>query len=213
MVENKLMPARIHERRGLVLLLSGPSGVGKDTIIAKLMEKTEKIIHSLSVTTRPPRGKEVHGKDYLFMDRATFEEKIEQGEMLEYDTYCGNYYGTMRKPLIDEIVKGNDVVLDITVTGAHYVMKNLPETVSIFLLPPTFSELKRRLMSRGTESEEQVQYRLKNAYLEVAKASEFDYVLINDNLDLTAERILSILEAEKHRYFRVKGIEDLLLKY
>ena len=207
-----MLPSEIHKRKGIVITLSGPSGVGKGTIISYLNKLCPEIRHSISVTTRSPRPGERDGIQYFFTDRESFEEMIAAGDILEYDEYCGNYYGTPKKPLIEAVENGEDTILDITVPGSLSVMKSFPDAVSIFLLPPSFSELKRRLESRGTESPDIMQKRLEKAYNEIEMTKMFDYVLVNDDLDLTAGRILSIAEAEKHRYRRLKGIEEALLK-
>ncbi|MDD2393329.1 MAG: guanylate kinase [Eubacteriales bacterium] len=208
-----MRPSEIHKVKGILITLSGPSGVGKGTVISRLMELSPEIKHSVSVTTRPPRPGEIDGVQYYFTDKEHFENMINEGEILEYDSYCGHYYGTPRKPIVDAVENGDVTILDITVPGSLSVISNFPEAVSIFLLPPSFSELIRRLESRGTESPEVMQKRLAKAYHEIEMTQNFDYVLVNDDLDQTAGRILAISEAEKHRYKRLKGIEEALLKH
>ena len=208
-----MLPSQIHKIKGVVITLSGPSGVGKGTVIAKVMELCPDMQHSVSVTTRPPRPGETDGVQYYFTDNGRFEQMIVRGEILEYDNYCGNYYGTPRAPLLECIEKGVDVIMDITVPGSLSVMENFPEAVSVFLLPPSFTELKRRLLNRGTESEEVQRKRLEKASCEIAMTGRFEYVLVNDDLTLTARRILAIAEAEKHRYKRLQGIEEALLRH
>ena len=206
-----MQPSRIYAEKGVVIALSGPSGVGKGTVISKVMEIAPRMKHSVSVTTRPPRAGETEGVDYFFRTKEQFEEMLANKEILEHDTYCDHYYGTPRAPLMRSIEQGLDVIMDITVPGSIAVMERFPEAVSIFLLPPSFQELKRRLSSRGTESREVQEKRLENAVLEIRKAKMFEYVLVNDDLAKTAERILSIAEAERYRYKRLKGIEDAVL--
>jgi guanylate kinase len=206
-----MQPSRIYAEKGVVIALSGPSGVGKGTVITKVMEIAPRMKHSVSVTTRPPRAGETEGVDYFFKTKEQFEEMLANKEILEHDIYCDHYYGTPKAPLMKSIELGLDVIMDITVPGSIAVMERFPEAVSIFLLPPSFVELKRRLSGRGTESREVQEKRLDNAVLEIKKAKLFEYVLVNDDLAKTAERILSIAEAERYRYKRLKGIEDAVL--
>lgn len=206
-----MLPEQMHSNKGVVVALSGPSGVGKGTVISKVQEIAPRIKHSVSVTTRIPRNKETDGIDYYFTTNAHFEEMIEKNEILEYDVYCDHYYGTPKAPLIKYMEDGVDVIMDITVPGSISVMEHFPEAVSVFLLPPSFTELKRRLLCRGTETEEVQRRRLEKAVSEIKKAKMFDYVLINDDIEKTAERILAIIEAEHFRYKRLKGIEDVVI--
>ncbi len=207
-----MQPSAFRKDRGIVITLSGPSGVGKGTVIGKVLEICPAMRHSVSVTTRPPRPGETDGVQYYFTDPGTFRDKLARGEILEHDIYCGNYYGTPKAPLIECIENGADIILDITVPGSLAVMENFPEAVSVFLLPPSFAELRRRLLGRGTESVDVQKKRLEKAVSEMSMASRFEYVLINDDLQRTAEAILAIAEAEKHRYARLRGIEDELVR-
>ena len=206
-----MLPSQIHSEKGVVIVLSGPSGVGKGTVITKVREIAPRMKHSVSITTREPRIGEVEGIDYYFRTAAQFEDLIARGEILEHDTYCDHYYGTPKAPLMECIRQGVDVIMDITVPGSIAVMERFPEAVSVFLLPPSFQELKRRLVCRGTESDAVQEKRLGNAVLEIRKARLFEYILINDDLEKTAMRILAIAEAERYRYKRLKGIEDAVL--
>lgn len=206
-----MLPSQVHKIKGIVVTLSGPSGVGKGTVISKILELSSDITHSVSVTTRKPRRGEVDGVDYYFTDNAKFEEMIKSDEILEYDKYCDYYYGTPKAPLIEFMDRGIDVIMDITVPGSLSVMEKFPEAVSIFLLPPSLTELKRRLLKRGTESEEIQKKRLEKACNEIAMTEKFEYVLVNENIEETAKSIIAITKAEKFRYKRLKGIEDAVI--
>ncbi len=197
--------------RGLVICVSGPSGVGKGTVIKRLLTMQPDMAHSVSVTTRTPRPGEQEGVEYYFRTKSDFQGMLAEGEILESDCYCDNYYGTPRTPLNNLVDQGIDVLLDITVPGSLSVMKNYPEAISIFLLPPSFSELQRRLEKRGTENAEIVGRRLQKAREEISKTNLFQYVVINDDLTDTAKRILAIAQAEHCRYARLKGLEETIL--
>jgi len=198
-------------RTGLVVCVSGPSGVGKGTIIRQVMRIRPHMTHSVSVTTRAPRFGERDGVDYYFRDRQTFLDMLAAGEILEHDLYCDQYYGTPRKPLEAFVANGQDVLMDITVPGSLAVMQNYPDCVTLFLLPPSLSELQKRLRKRGTESEEKMQKRLQKARDEVVLADRFQYVVVNDDLETTARKILAIIDAEHCRYHRLAGIEKTIL--
>ena len=198
-------------RRGLLVSVSGPSGVGKGTVIDKVREMLPGISHSVSVTTRPMRDNEVEGVSYFFRSTDEFKEMMAAGEILEHDIYCNNYYGTPISPLLRLINCGRDVLFDLTVSGSLALMEHYADAVTIFLLPPSMSELRRRLETRGTEAKEVIEKRLLEASVEIPKADLFGYVVINDDLELAAERIRAIIEAEKHRYSRQIGIEERIL--
>lgn len=197
---------------GILICVSGPSGVGKGTVIRRLRELDPGLIHSVSATTRAMRPGEIDGVSYHFVTRERFERMIIDGEVLEHDEYCGNYYGTPIAPLAEASAAGTDVVMDVTVPGSLAVMERMKDAVSIFLLPPSFSELRRRLEKRGTERPEEMERRLEKARYELGKASLFDYVVMNDDVDRAAGLILSITRAEKCRYRRVAGIEDTIIR-
>lgn len=199
------------KRRGLVICVSGPSGVGKGTIIKRVMAMRPNVAHSISVTTRAPRPGEKDSVDYYFRDENAFRQMLDHGEILESDYYCGNYYGTPLSPLERLVSQGIDVLLDITVPGSISIMKNYPEAISLFLLPPSFTELQRRLEKRGTEDAEVMQRRLQKARDEIGQAKLFKYLVVNDDLDETARRILAIFEAEHCRYDRLVGVEETIL--
>ena len=198
-------------RRGLVLCVSGPSGVGKGTIITAVLKRKTAMSHSVSITTRDPRPGEREGVSYYFRTREAFEQMLAEGNILEHDCYCDHYYGTPRKPLDEKVERGEDVLMDITVPGSLTVMNNYPEAITLFLLPPSFSELERRLRKRGTEQEAVVQKRLIKAREEIGKAHLFQYAIVNDDIEQTADRILAIVEAEHYRYHRQPGLEEMVL--
>lgn len=198
-------------QRGLLFCLSGPSGVGKGTVIDAVRRRRPEIAHSISITTRHPRPGETEGIHYYFRSMEDFQKLLKDGEILEHDNYCGNYYGTPRTPLEDMRDQGRDVLMDITVPGSLAVMKNYTDVVMLFLMPPSLSELKYRLTKRGTEGESVVEQRLIKGRVEINKANLFDYVVINDELEATVDRILAIIDAEHCRYERLKGIEEFVL--
>ena len=199
--------------RGLLICVSGPSGVGKGTIIREVLRRRANMAHSISVTTRAPRPGEQHGVDYYFTDRQSFLRMLEAGEILEHDIYCDQYYGTPLKPLQKLVAAGTDVLLDITVPGSLAVMQNYPDCVTLCLLPRSLTELKNRLSKRGTETAEAMQKRLTKARDEVKMASSFQYVVVNDNLTETARQIQAIIDAEHCRYARLAGIEETILAH
>ncbi len=199
------------QRRGLVICVSGPSGAGKGTIIHRVLELAPDMVHSVSVTTRQPRTGETDGVEYHFRSVKEFREMLERGDILEYDCYCDNYYGTPRANLDDYVGRGIDVLMDITVPGSLSVMKNYPDAVTLFLLPPSFTELNRRLLKRGTENHETLERRLSIARDEIGKTNRFQYVVINDDIEAAARSVLAITEAEHCRYERLQGLEENIL--
>lgn len=197
--------------KGLLAVISAPSGGGKGTILKELFARDENLRLSVSATTRAPRPGEEHGKQYYFLSRKEFEELIAQGKMLEHAEYVGNYYGTPRDPVEEWLSQGRDVVLEIEVQGGAQVKKLMPECVSIFILPPSMKVLGERLRGRGTEAEETVQKRLATARQEIPQAREYDYLVFNDRLEDAVEDILAILRAEKLKYSRnTDSIERVL---
>ncbi len=167
-------------KRGVLFVFSGPSGVGKGTLKAKLFEEfADRIAYSVSATTRGPREGEVNGKDYFFISRQEFERRVKNNEFLEHAEFAGNCYGTPRAYVEKLLDSGMNVVLEIDVQGALQVMKSMPECVSVFILPPSFEELEHRLRGRGTETEEKVRERLETAKRELPYAPQYDYQIVN----------------------------------
>ena len=192
--------------RGLLIVFSGPSGVGKGTVRQEIFSKPDhKFEYSVSMTTRAQRPGEVDGKDYFFRSREEFEELIRNGQMLEYAEYVGNYYGTPLAYVNETLDKGIDVFLEIEVQGALQVKKKVPDAVFIFLTPPDLNELEERLVGRGTDSEEVIAQRIERAREEIALMSEYDYTIVNDEVSLAAERVKRFFEAEHFRVERVIG--------
>jgi guanylate kinase len=197
--------------RGLVICVSGPSGVGKGTVIGKIREIVPEMAYSVSVTTRLPRAGEAEGVDYFFRSQPEFEAMLANGDILEYDLYCGHYYGTPKKYLDDLINRGIDVLMDITIPGSLAVMAHYRDSVPIFLLPPSFTELKRRLSKRGTDDPAEREIRLEKARGEISQARLFRYLIVNDDLEETARNVLAIVKAEHCRSDRRPGLEETIL--
>lgn len=181
-----------------LLVVSGPSGVGKGTVVARLRALHPEIEFSVSATTRAPRAGEADGREYFFLTREQFEEKIARGEMHEYAEYCGRYYGTPRSEVDARIEADTTVVLDIEVQGAANVKRLYPESTLVFLLPPSMEELRARLLGRGTESEEVVEQRLRRAAEEMKLAADYDFTVVNREVDACAEEIYRILQQRQH---------------
>ena len=186
-------------RKGLLILISGPSGTGKGTVCDLLRQKHPEISYSISATTRQPRPGEQDGVNYYFYTKEIFREMIDQGQLLEWAEVYGNFYGTPKQKVLDRLEAGEDILLEIDTQGALNVMKVMPEGLFIFLLPPSLEELAARLKGRGTETEESLHRRLGAAVDEIKLATKYRYVVVNDKVEDAQETIANIIEAEHHR--------------
>ncbi len=178
---------------GKLIVLTGPSGVGKGTLLSSLLQHHPELVLSVSATTRSPRPGEVEGKSYFFVDREVFQKMIESQELLEWTEYAGNFYGTPSIPVIENIKQGKSVILEIELQGARQIQKNFPNALRIFILPPSTAELEKRLRGRKQDSEEAITKRLKRATEELEAAVEFDIQLVNDNLEDAWQNLEAIL--------------------
>ena len=194
----------MHSNRGILIVISGPSGAGKGTICKALLEKHDNIYISVSATTRSPRVGEVEGVNYYFLTKEDFEEKVRENGFLEYANVHGNFYGTPKGNVEKMLEDGKDVILEIDIQGALQVKENFKEGVFIFILPPSMEELKQRIIKRGSETEESLMTRFKNAYKEINYVSKYNYAVVNDTIELAVEKVESIITAEKCRVDRIK---------
>ena len=185
-------------RKGMLLVISGPSGTGKGTLIKMLMEKDPTLVFSVSATTRAPREGEIDGVHYHFVSDEKYDQLVAEGAFVEYANVHGKRYGTLRSEVYGRLEKGENVVLDIDVQGALNVIESEKEKVSIFLLPPSMQELRRRLTDRGTETPEQIETRLHNAIWEITQKDKYEYKVINDDMNECLRVLQAIIEAEKH---------------
>jgi guanylate kinase len=179
--------------KGKLIIVSGPSGVGKGTIVKTLIKRRSDVVESVSCTTRAPRAGEVHGREYYFLDKADFLKRIEENDFLEYDEHFGNYYGTP-KSFVKETLKEKSVILEIDVVGALNAKKEFPDCVLVMIVPPSEEELKRRLISRGTESEEEVANRLQRLSYELAQKDKYDIVIVNDDLETAIADLSAVVD-------------------
>lgn len=200
-------------KQGILLILSGPSGSGKDTVLAELYKQNLGMVQSVSLTTRERRDKEVDGIDYHFVTKEHFSSLIENEELLEFAQYGNNYYGTLKSTVDNLLGEGKIAVLKIDVQGAGNIRKIYPDCVSIFITPPNMSVLESRLRKRASEDEDDVNRRLKIAYDELDRIGEYDYVVINDDLETAAEEIKTIISAEKLKVSRRNSIIREVKKY
>lgn len=204
--------------RGLVIIVSGPSASGKGTVVDRAMEKAgEERVNvrlSVSMTTRGIGRNEVNGETYFFVSRETFEKNIADNNLLEYNSYAGEYYGTPKSMIEEWLNDGCSVILEIDVNGAKQVLKQYPDAVTVYILPPSFHELESRLRNRNRDSEEKIRYRLAKGKDEIPEARWYDYILVNDIIEESADDLLSIIKAELNNRSRIEyKIDEVLETY
>ena len=198
--------------KGALIIISGPSGSGKDTVLKELFKKMPEVEFSISSVTRNMREGEVEGEKYNFISREKFELMIKENQLLEYNLYCDNYYGTPKAPVEKCISLGGEIILEIDVNGAANVRKNCLDNYSIFIAPPSFEMLKNRLTGRGTETEEVIEKRLTEDKAEMARANEYDDIVVNDDLNKAVEDIRSIILNERLKVDRNTDLLENILK-
>ena len=198
--------------QGVLLVVSGPSGAGKGTICSMLRKHLPNLGYSVSVTTRQPRTGEIDGVNYFFKTVDEVKEMIAKDELLEYAEVYGNYYGTPREYVMEQLKAGKDVLLEIDIQGALQVKKRFPEGVFVFIVPPSLDELSARIYKRGTDSEDVIKRRLASAASELTYAAEYDYIIVNDIAEKAADKVLTIMEAERYRVARTYFIVNKICK-
>ena len=187
-------------KKGTLVLFSGPSGVGKDTVLEVVLNKNKELQKSISLTTREIRDNEIDGKDYYFISQAAFEDMIKNNEVLEFAQYGKNFYGTPKAPIVKWLDEGKTIILKIEVQGAKKIKELYPDAVGIFIMPPSMDELEKRLRFRGTESEDDIKRRLDIAKSEIEKSVDYDYLVVNDEIDLASDNVLNIVKALDFTY-------------
>lgn len=197
--------------KGILIVVSAPAGCGKDTILEQALKANDNLFYSVSATSRAMRPGETDGVSYHFKSREQFEEMIKNGELLEYTEYVGNYYGTPKKAVTDMLEAGKDVILKIEIEGAANVRRMFPDCTMVFILPPSFAELDRRLHKRGTETDDVIKQRLETARRELKFAENYDYLITNAALEDAVEDFLAVVRAEKCRRERRPGVIEELL--
>ncbi|MCK5762867.1 MAG: guanylate kinase [Clostridiales bacterium] len=205
------MRGEIMHKKGNLFVVSGPSGAGKGTIIREISKNDNDFKLSVSVTTRAPRNKEIEGVNYYFKTKEEFMDMIENDEFLEYAEVYDNFYGTPKKPVLEAVEKGENIILEIDIQGAIQVKKNYPEGIFIFILPPTMAELKNRIIERGSETDETLKKRMLSAFHEISYMEKYDYFIINDVLEDSIKSFKSIIKAEKCRV--MANVKNLLKTY
>ena len=192
-------------KKGLLLVVSGPSGAGKGTICKAFLEKNKNVKLSISATTRSPREGEVEGVNYFFVTKEKFKGMIDNGELLEHAQIYDNFYGTPKAAILENLEQGYDVLLEIEMQGAKLIKEVYPEGVFIFILPPSLDELKSRIVGRGTETEEQINKRFGSAFEEICQIENYDYFIVNKDIDQSAKELSDMISAEKNKVHRYKN--------
>ena len=190
--------------KGMIVVVSSPSGTGRTTIIERVLREDSRLRYSTSVTTRPQRPGEKEGKDYFFVSEKEFKQRIERGEFVEWAEVHGFMYATPKAPLVEIVQQGGVIILDIDIQGAMQVKEKFPHCVTIFVAPPSLESLEQRLRNRGTDSEELIKRKLQDALRETAKIPEYDYLIVNEDLDTAVRQLQAILEAERCRTKRAQ---------
>lgn len=198
--------------KGGVFVVSGPSGSGKDTVLKGLFAENPDILFSISAITRAMRPGEKEGEKYNFISREHFEDMIKNDLLLEHNVFVGNYYGTPRVPVEKAVSEGKDIIIEVDVNGAAQIRKKLPEAVTVFIMPPSFAELKRRLVGRGTESEVLIEKRLQSALDEIRRAEEYDYIIVNDDAATASQSLMSVIKTCRLKTERQKNIINEVLE-
>ena len=193
------------KRKGLLLVVSGPSGAGKGTICKSILDQNDHIKLSVSATTRKPRTGEVHGVNYFFLEKGEFKTMIEEGEFLEYAQIYDNFYGTPKAAIMETLEKGQDVILEIEMQGARQVKEVYPEGIFIFVLPPSLQELKNRIVGRGTETAEEIEKRFSCAFEEIKQIEDYDYFIVNKDVEKSVKELEAIISSEKNKVTRYKN--------
>ncbi len=204
------MRFKLRKSKGLLFVISGPSGVGKGTLLQHLIKELPDLNFSISVTTRPPRPGEVHGVHYFFVSKEEFYRMRDEGKLLEWAEVHGNLYGTPKEFVMSKLADGHDVIMDIDVQGGKKVLTQMPDSVSVFIIPPSLEELRKRLIHRGTEDESTIELRLRNAIWELGHAENYRYIVMNDKLTDAIEKLKAIIQAERLRreHLKMEIIED-----